>query len=143
MRLGERREAIANPWFGLVGNLYPAIAYVYALTLLAGLPAHSALPPKADIAAETGVGLLGTVAAGTSSSSNPSDWGAEAYSVCAPPLVQVAQNCSRASAARRIASELPKLDAEVAGSLKDICDRNCWRSGWSDRIARSRNRGCL
>jgi hypothetical protein len=33
MRLGERREAIADPLFRLVGNLDPAIAHVYALTL--------------------------------------------------------------------------------------------------------------
>ena len=35
MRLGERREAIADPLFGLVGNLDPAIAHVDALTLKA------------------------------------------------------------------------------------------------------------
>jgi hypothetical protein len=99
--------------------------------------------PKADTAAETGVGLLGTVPREPRRAPIHLIGRAEAYSVCAPPLVQVAQNCSRASAARRFANELPQLDAEVAGSLKDICDRNCWRGGWSDRIARSRNRGCL
>ena len=35
MRLGERREAIADPLFGLVGNLDPAMAHVDALTLKA------------------------------------------------------------------------------------------------------------